>query len=66
VTLAPAAAYEMPVELMFANHGARYEIRAVYLPARFTEEELRILVAHRINVIQTRSESVLLILRSPH
>lgn len=66
VTLAPAASYEMTDELMFANHGARYKIRAAYFPARFTEEELRILVAHRINVIQTRAESAPLILRSPH
>ena len=66
VTLAPAASYEMTDALMFANHGARYEIRAAYFPARFTEEELRTLVAHRINVIQTHAESAPLILRSPH
>jgi hypothetical protein len=66
VSLAPAASYEMPVELMFANHGARYEIRAVYFPPRYTEEELRVLVTHRINVIQTRAESAPMILKSPH
>ncbi len=66
VTLAPGAAYEVHAELAFDNPGARYKIRAKYVPAMLTAEELRLLNEHGISAVQESPESKPLVLRSPN
>jgi hypothetical protein len=66
VTLAPGAAYEVRAELAFDNPGARYKIRAKYIPAMLTAEELRRLNEHGISVVQESPESKPLVVKSPN
>ena len=66
VTLAPDAAYEVRTELAFDNPGARYKIRAKYIPAALSAEELRLLNEHGINAVQESPESKPLIVKSPN
>jgi len=66
ITLAPGVAYELDTELEFDNPGARYRIRAKYIPATLTREELRLLNEHGISVVQESPESQSLVVRSPN
>ena len=66
LTLAPGAAYEVRAELAFDNPGARYKIRAKYVPAMLTAEELRLLSQRGISVVQESPESTPLVVKSPN
>jgi hypothetical protein len=66
VRLAPGAAYEIRTELAFDNPGARYKIRAKYIPANLTSEELRLLSEHGISAVQESPESKSFVVKSPN
>jgi hypothetical protein len=66
ITLAPGVAYELDTALAFDNPGARYRIRARYIPATLASEELRLLNEHGISVVKESPESQSLVIRSPN
>lgn len=66
ISLAPGAAYEVRTELAFDNPGARYRIRARYIPARLAPEELMLLKEHGITAVQDSPESKSLVVLSPN
>jgi len=64
--LHPSESYDLPLEPWFISRRAKYELRAEYFPARFGPQELKALSENEINIVQTRSVSDALIVRSPH